>query len=1164
MSKSLNRETLAFFMKVSLLHVLLTALLINTALASRAQELLEQRITLNLENTPLRQVLSTLETAARIKFVYSREVVKTEQMITLSATDERLGAVLDKLLKPLQIGFIANGNQVALIRHSTRPGVPTAEDPSEYTSTASVDRTIAGNVKDARGDALPGVSIVVKGTQRGTTSDSQGNFRLLVPENSATLIFSFVGYQTQEIAVGNRSEVNVALAAAEQTLNEVVVTGYIAQQKRDITGSVAIVDVAEAKKIPASNIAEQLQGRVAGVQVSSSGEPGSVAFIRIRGIGSINQNAPLYVIDGVPVQNETNLNFLNPNDVESIQVLKDAASASIYGSRAANGVIVITTKRGKAGASKINVDVFTGIQAPASHPDLANPEELLQINKGLAAGAGIPFQSTTYPNGQLPDFLTRAGGFLTGDPAVDPGRYFLNSDPTADASKNYLISKANKQGTDWFREIYKPAPITSVQLSASGGSDKGQFFLGANYFDHHGIMIKNFYKRYQMRINSAYTVKKHIQVGENFSVAYQTTQAGMGSPYERSPFSNALRIPQIVPVHDINGYWGSPAGTNAIPDNPVAQLTRLAENQGYNVRLTGNVYAEVNFLRHFTAKTSFGLDFGTSQSRGYTARNFEATELNASNGMNRTLASNRNWVWYNTVAYNQDYGDHRISALLGWETRKNSYDGFSASGNGLTFGDDPNYRILTNTNSKTWNLGDYRGAVGLASLFSQVNYAFKDKYLVSGTLRRDGVSRFIEHPYGVFPAGSVGWRLSKEEFLKSLSAVNELKLRVSYGAVGNNEIGSDYPGYSNYIQDLATTGYSINGLPNATVLGFAQASVGNPDLRWETTKLLNVGLDARLFNALDLTVEWYDRKTSDILYQVPLPTTAGNIGKIPMNIGAMRNTGVDLQLGYSGKAIANQLVYGLALTAGHYKNTMVTIDANSNSFISGNDSRIGPITRTVVGQPVSQFWGYISDGVIQTEAQLPATRGNAKVGRLNFRDLNGDGVINQEDQGIIGSPIPKLTYGLNLTANYKGLDLSLYFQGVYGNQLFNMVRYFTDFATFNGNHSRKMLYEAGITYPKLDANDNYSPQRSTFYVEPGSYFRAKNLTVGYHLPSQFTNRLGIDRLRVYIQGQNLFTITKYSGLDPDVTIPNGDLSMGVDNGRYPIARSVYFGINLEF
>ena len=1041
------------------------------------------------------------------------------------------------------------------------------------------DRKVTGKITDTEnGSGIPGVTVLVKGSATGSNSDGNGNYSISVPSN-ATLVFSFVGYTTQEVAVGNRTSINIGMGADARALQEVVVTGYAAQNRRDITGAVAVVDVKEMKKIPASNIADQLQGRIAGVQVSSSGDPGSAAFVRIRGIGSINQNEPLYIIDGVPVQNESNLNFLNPNDVESIQVLKDAASASIYGSRAANGVIVITTKKGKAGASKIEVTMFTGIQTPGKGYNMANPDELLLINQGLSAGAGVPFESKHFINSggkwSLPDFTVRSGDFrggvVAGDPKADPNKYFLNSDPTADANANYLIQGVNKAGTDWFKEVFQPAPVTNVQINASGGSERGNYFFSTNYYKQNGIMIKNNFTRYQARINSVFNVKKAIRIGEEMSIAYQSTIAGMGNPNEGSALKNSYSMIPFAPVYDLGGYWaGAPYGNSG---NPVAQQNRSAESTGYSLRMTGGIYAEVDILKNLTARTKFGLDFGTGQGRGYGYRNFESNEINSSNGMSRNMYSNRNWVWSNTLNYRLELGDHKITALVGTEARRNTYDGFNANGNGLTFGDDPNYRILTNTNSKTWNLGEYRGQNTISSIFGQVNYNYQDKYLVSGTVRRDGVSRFINNPYGVFPAGSIGWRISKEEFMKTVSAINDLKLRVSYGKVGNNEIG-DYAGFSNFGQDLSNTAYPIQGSATAVTPGFTQTSQGNPDLKWETTKMLNIGLDARILNMFDLTVEWYDRKTSDILFAVPPPSTAGNIGSKPQNIGDMRNVGMDFSLGYRGKALNNALNFGVTFNAGTYKNEMVRIDANSNTFIASSGGRVGNATRTLVGYPISQFWGYVSDGIIQKgDATYLKDMGDAKVGRMKFRDINGDGKIDDQDEGIIGSPIPKLNYGINLTANYKNFDFTFYVQGVYGNQIFNYLRYYTDFPAFQANYTKNMLYEAGKTYPALDRNDSYSAQRSTFYVENGSYFRGKNLTLGYTLPTSITSKIGVDRVRLYIQGQNLFTFTKYTGLDPDVTISNlqegynsdkRDLSMGVDYGRYPISRQVYIGLNVEF
>jgi len=1040
------------------------------------------------------------------------------------------------------------------------------------------DRVVSGTVTDENGAPMPGVNIVIKGTSNGAATDTDGKFKITA-KDADILLFSFIGYQNNEMAVGSRSVVNAQMTLDVKTLSELVVVGYSSVEKKDLSSSVAVVDTKEMSKIAASNIGDQLIGRVAGVQVSTTGDPGSSQSIRIRGIGTINNNEPLYVIDGVPVQGEANFNFLAPGDIESMQILKDAAAASIYGSRAANGVIVITTKKGK-GKSKINIDYFTGTQQPGKFPSLADPTELLKIRQGLASGAGQPFASSLFPivNGQpvLPDFITRQGGFLAGNPAVDPSKYFINSDPTADASKNYQITQANKSGTDWFNEVFKPASKTSFTLSASGGSDKGSYYFSANYFEHNGILLKNQYKRYQTRLNSSFNVGKNIRVGENLNIAYQTTQAGLGNPNEGSAIKNSYSMPQIISVRDIKGYYGSPAGGNSNAGNPVAQQERAAlGNFGHNIRLLGNMYAEVDFLKNFTFKTTFGLDYGSGPSQNYGYRNFEATEINSNNTLSQSSFTNTNWVFTNVLNYNKAFGNHTISALAGYESRQSFYEGFSAGGAGLQFGDDPFYRTLGNVKAGSLNISSYRGQSNLVSQFANVNYNYADKYYFTATVRRDGSSRFINNRYGTFPSVSAAWRISKESFMADVSVISDLKLRASYGTTGNNEAG-DYPGYTNYTQGAYNANYDIRGTGNSLVVGFQQESTGNPNLKWETTTLANFAFDATFFNKLDVTVEYYNRQTKDMIYGVQQPWEAGYIGTIQQNIGSMSNKGIDLQLTYRGKAINDELNYSIGLSGTQYTNNVVSIDANGSTKVFGDGTRIGSPSVTQPGSPIAQFRGYIQEGLWTTQEQINTTlfkdAGDAKVGRFRFKDVNGDGQINDDDIVNIGNPLPKFQLGLNLTANYKNFDLSAYFNGKYGNKNFNFIRYFTDFPAFQANYSKAMLYEAGKTLPVLDANDNYSSRLSSAYVESGSFTRLSNLVIGYTLPASVTQRYGVEKIRFYVQGQNLFTMTNYSGLDPDIGLANltegytsrRDLTIGLDNGRYPWSRTFLIGANIQF
>jgi TonB-linked SusC/RagA family outer membrane protein len=1039
---------------------------------------------------------------------------------------------------------------------------------------------VNGKITDEAGQGVPGASILEKGTTNGTVSDANGDYALNVAGSNAVLVISFIGYKAQEIALGGRSTIDVKLEQDVTSLQEVVVVGYSSVEKKDLSTSVSIVDTKEMAKVASANIGDQLVGRVAGVQVNTSGDPGGSQSIRIRGIGTINNNEPLYVIDGVPVQSEANFNFLNPNDIESIQVLKDAAAASIYGSRAANGVIVVTTKKGK-GASKIDVQFYTGTQDPARYPSMANPTELLQIRQGLAAGAGQNFTSPLYPqvgnSFVLPDYMTRNGGFLAGDAAVDPSKYYLNSDPNADSGLNNLIQKTNKAGTNWFKELFKPAAMTSFQISGSGGSEKGNYYWSANYYDHNGIVTQNYYKRYQTRLNSSFNVAKRVRVGENVNFAYQTTQGSIGNPNEGSPIKNAYAMPQIIPVYDINGYWGSPAGVPSNASNPIAQQYRAADgNKGHTIRMLGNVFAELDFLKYFTARTTFGLDYfyGPSQSYGY--RNFEATEINSSNSYSESSFNNRNWVFTNTINFNRNIGNHTISALVGQEARDVFYQGYSAGGNKLTFGDDPYFRTLNNTTPGTYFVSSYFGETKFSSLFFNVNYNYADKYYFTGTVRRDGSSRFINNKYGTFPAASVAWRISKESFMADVSVINDLKLRASYGVTGNNSTGSDYPGFTNYSTDPGTTNYDINGTGNSLRQGFSQASTGNPNLKWETTYLTNIGIDATIFKKFDLTLEWYDRETKDMIYDVKQPAEAGKIGVISQNIGSMSNKGIDFQINYRGSALNNELKFTVGLNGTQYTNKVVSIDANSNTAVYGDGTRIGNPTVTEPGQAISHFRGYMVDGLWTSQSQLDAVlfadKGDAKVGRFKFVDVNKDGKIDDNDIVNTGSPIPTIQLGLNLTATYKNFDVTAFFTGKYGNKLFNFVKYFTQMPAFQGNYSKDMLYNAGKTLPVLDQNDNYSSRLSNFYLEDGSFTRLRNLIVGYTLPQSISKKYGMEKFRIYVQGQNLFTITNYSGLDPDVVLANTtdggtarrDLSIGLDNGRYPWARTFIIGLNVTF
>lgn len=1054
-----------------------------------------------------------------------------------------------------------------------------------FWSFVTLNAQVTGTVKDANtGESLVGANILIKGTSVGTLSGIDGSFNLEARPGDGLKV-SYIGYADLDVVVPPGLTLNILLTPGIG-LNDLVVVGYSSQSRRDISGSVSVVNMDDVKKIPSSNIADQLQGQIAGVQIGSTGDPGSRSFVRIRGFSTINNNEPLYVIDGVPVINQTDLNFLNPNDIQSIQVLKDASSAAVYGARAANGVILVSTKKGKIGENKLNLDIVSGIQFPGSFPNLLNPAEQLKIDQELRKGAGLPFSSNLYvKNGNtwvLPDYIVNGGGFiggvLAGDPRADPSRYFLSTNPLSDRSKNYLIQKVNKEGTDWYKAIFNGAPLTNYQLTTSGGSDKARYYLSANYFDNHGILINNNYKRYQVRANNEFTIKNKIRLGNQFNYSHQINNAGVGG------ISGFVNILELFPVRDIKGNYGGGYGLKG-ENNPVAfQERRNANNSGYLSYVFGNAYAEIDLLPNLTFKSQFGLDYHFNRSKVYEETPYENQFGTSNNSLTEIQSTETNWSYFNTLNFSKTIaGFMELQSLTGMEVATNHALGIGTQVRALQFGNDPQFRQLPNGTDPI--AGGTESEHNKFSLFQSLNVKVLDKYLFTGIVRRDGSSRFINNRFSNFYGISAAWRVGDEPFMQNIrkKSINDLKFRIGYGETGNNEAG-DYPGFSNYSNvivfpfggSLFSGAYSISGNPTSSIKGYEQTSTGNPDLRWETNALFNIGMDITLFHHFDIIAEWYHRRTSDMIFGIEQPSTAGKVGTIQTNIGAMKNTGVDLNLRYQARAWNKIIQYSIGLTLSQYRNEVLNLDNNSNSFIPSGFSLGGPLTRTEAGQPISQFHGYIVDGLWKSDDEITKTlfsdKGQAKPGRFKFRDLNQDGRINDADFTLIGSPHPDFIYGLQFNANAKNIDLSLFLNGVVGNEIMNIGKsdYYSPFSL--GNHHHDILSESGVTLPVLDELDVYSYNRSSFYVEDGSYLRVKNIQLGYTWPSSKLSRLGISHFRIYLQAQNVFTFTNYTGVDPDVTIANfsnggalgRDYTLGVDYGRYPTVKSILFGINLEF
>jgi TonB-linked SusC/RagA family outer membrane protein len=1059
---------------------------------------------------------------------------------------------------------------------------------------ANAQLKVTGKVTEAgTGETIPGVSVIIKGTTRGLTTDANGAYSIEVPDSKSVLVFKSIGYNSIEVTVESKSVIDVELASDARTLSDVVVTGYATQRKKDITGAVTVVKAEELTATPAASVTQMLQGRASGVVVGNDNSPGGGTMVRIRGFGTINNNSPLYVIDGVPTQGT--LNNINPNDIESMQVLKDASAASIYGARAANGVVIITTKKGKPGEPNITFDFYTGTQKPGKMLDLLNAEELgsylYQAEIGAGRNPSVTSPSVQYkfgPNGEITmaDYIypNYFGSTL-------PSTYTYTNDITDPnlGKTAFSITKANKAGTDWQDVIFDPAPISNYQLGATGGSKSGKYAISANYFKQDGILRYTTYNRYSLRANTEFK-KGFVTIGENFTFAYDERQ-GITNNDESNPIMFAIRVHPIIPVFDITGGPVELGGTNTSPfngfagsrgsnlgnaPNPLARLYREKDNMTKGTHVFGNVFIEFDILDGLKARSSYGLEYNQYNRSEYFHRDIEAAEARNANSLNVINNFDKSETWFNTLNYNKTFGSHTMNVLLGTEAVTTYYMLFSASRSNFAF-DDLDYRYL-NAGSAAGLANAQDGALrsSLFSQFGKLNYGYKDIYLADFTLRRDGSSRFSEaNRFGVFPAFSLGVRLTEYDFMKNVKFLDDFKLRFGWGKTGNQLIPNVYNAYTLYAADPLNNAYDINGTGSSIVGGFDLVQFGNSNGKWETTTSTNLGFDAVLLDGkLDLVFDVYNRITSDMLTQIAMPRTAGS-GTIPFtNIGEVQNKGFDIGVNFRDKV--GDFRYQVGVSFGHYKNEVLKLNDDKNATIFGFTTRLPAISATKAGLPIASYYGYIVDGVIKDDAEAaaaPKFGTYTRAGTFKFRDINGDGIITAADRTIIGSPHPDFTYGINVNLGYKNFDLTAFAQGVQGNQIFNYLRYWTDFNTFQGNRSKDMLYNSWkqqgdvAKLPRLNASDGTSQQVSSYFIEDGSYLRLKNIQLTYTVPSKLLGKAKMDNAQIYVQGQNLMTLTKYTGLDPDINLrrsgnDNQDIHMGIDEGAYPVAKSILVGVRL--
>ena len=1010
---------------------------------------------------------------------------------------------------------------------------------------------ITGTVVDETGETVIGATVVEKGTSNGTVTDFDGNFVIKVNPGT-TLVFSYVGYLNVEMPAADGMVITMKEDAL--ALNEIVVTGYTTQRKADLTGAVSVVSVTDLVKQNENNPIKAMQGRVPGMNISADGNPSGAATVRIRGTGTLNNNDPLYIIDGVPTK--AGMHELNGNDIESIQVLKDAASASIYGSRAANGVIIITTKGGKDGKVKIDFDASLSVQTYAHKMKVLNAKEFGQVmwqgyvNDGLNPNLnGLGYNYDWSYNAQGVPMLNS----ITMSKYLDPA----GKTPAAD--------------TDWFKETTRTGLVQQYNVSLSQGTENGTSFFSLGYYKNDGIIKKSDFQRLSARMNSTYKLlnvgdRKIVTVGEHFTVNRTNELQAPGGFLE-----NVLQFNPSLPVYTTDGKYAGPVGGYPDRENPVARLDRNSDNRYTYWRMFGDAFININPIADFNIKSTFGLDYSQKQQRIFTYPITEGTVANSTNAVEAKQEHWTKWMWNAIATYNLERGAHRGDIMVG--TELNREDDSWLSGKAYDFAVlNPDYMWPNAAVGEAEAYGSGEGYT-LVSFFGKMNYTYADRYLASLTVRYDGSSRFgRNNRYGTFPSVSLGWRISEEPFMKRMEWLDNLKLRASWGQTGNQEISniarytifeSNY-GEAGFGGQSYGTSYDIAGTNGGQTLpsGFKRNQLGNDNLKWETTTQTNVGFDfGMLRNALYGSFEWYYKKTTDILVYMPGIGVMGEGSSQWINAGEMTNKGIELNVGYRGSV--GDFQYDISGNIGTYRNKVTKLPetlAAAGTF-GGNG------VESVVGHPMGAQVGYVYDGIFKSQDEIDnhATQNGAGLGRIRWKDLNEDGIINEKDQKWIYSPVPDFTWGLNIYLEYKNLDFTMFWQGVQGVDVISDLKRETDLWAglniTNLNKGRRLLdawspVNPSSNIPAVSTMDNNNEKRvSSYFVENGSFAKMRNIQLGYNFGSKVCDKLHIARLRMYVSAQNLLTIKSksFTGVDPENP-----------NFGYPIPLNVTYGLNVSF
>jgi len=1011
-------------------------------------------------------------------------------------------------------------------------------------------RTINGVVTDNVKEPISGVTVIVKGTIIGTITGASGEYLLEVPRDAEKLVFSFIGMTTKEIKIGDKTTIDVQLNEDAIAIDEIVAVGYSVKKKLDLTGSVGVVNMKDIKSMPVAGIDQAFQGRVSGVNVISSGSPGGNVVVRIRGYGTTGDNDPLYIVDGVPTK--TGINMINPEDIESFQVLKDAASAAVYGARAGNGVIIVTTKKGNSEDSKISLNAYSGIKSVSNSrfPEMASPTEyakmlyVAQKNSGIESPTHQQFKYDENGNVTINDYLAGVSNI-----------------------------EANKTGTDWVNEMFETGKVNNVSLDISKGNKDGFYNMSLSHYNEQGVILHSKFKRFTGRLNSLHSFfNNKVKIGENFSGSFSKKKGSDGD------IGAALRMPSVVPIRDTEGNFAGPGNGLGDADNAIAALYRKKDNYSQNIKIFGDIYLETELFKNLFFKTNIGIDNTNYKNFEYNASYIEGNNKNEKASIQKIRGNEFSYVWSNTLRYSLQLKEkHNFDFLAGTEfiSSSESY----LIGYGDDYFDESIDNLYISFADGNQIASDFGASSKLFSYFGKLDYDYNHRYLLSLTIRQDASSRFAkENRDAIFPAFSAGWRLSNEDFF-NVDMIKNLKFRFSWGQTGNQEIGN-YAYCRNYVKHnvLGTGGGSVaNYYLSGT--NWSNGLILNKNtyegIKWETTTQTNVGLDLGLSvakHSFDLTADYFVKRTSDMLAEIEIPYTAGGTSDNPTkNIGEVENKGMEIGVSFKSNPNKN-LRFNSDINLTFLKNKVIDLDGNEyqGSGVANGD----PVTITKEGAAISSFYGYQVEGIFKSQEEIDnhATQEGAAIGRLKYKNVDGDNEITDKDRTIIGNPHPDYLLSMRFGVEYKSFDFGIFLNGTFGNDIYNVSLVYSDFATNNFNKTKEAATNywsstntnASVPAPST-SNSNNETYPSSYFVQDGSYLRIQNIQLGYNVPKEILSNLYISQLRIYAQIQNLHTFTNYEGLEPEISAQADNLNIGIDEGNiYPNPTTFTIGLNLSF